>query len=193
MAQEIKNHGTRSLRHTKAFEFWRINNQNIQATADEYKHSRQTIYNWIENEDWETHAAKYNILEAEKAVDNAAQQSREHLADGKAAIETSRRNHGLFQQCVELLAKVAHQLIAKAHKEGKVETAADFALLYRTAGLDMLGDMTLKDANIAAKLYPSLIPQRLEIGEIKSPADLMILDRASDAEFKQLTDGEAEA
>jgi len=191
MAEPIKNHGTRSLRHTKAFEFWRINNQNIQATADEYKHSRQTIYNWIQNEDWETHAAKYNILEAEKAVDNAAKQSREHLVDGTKAIEVSRTNHKNFQTCIQLVAALAQELLNNA--QGTIKTAADMAALIKTANLDMLGDMTMKDANIASKLYPSLIPQRLEIGEIKSPADLMILDRASDAEFKQLTDGEAEA
>ena len=191
MAEPIKNHGTRSLRHTKAFEFWRINNQNIQATADEFKHSRQTIYNWIQNEDWETHAAKYNILEAEKAVDNAAKQSREHLVDGTKAIEVSRTNHKNFQTCIQLVAALAQELLHNA--QGTIKTAADMAALIKTANLDMLGDMTMKDANIAAKLYPSLIPQRLEIGEIKSPADLMILDRASDAEFKQLTDGEAEA
>lgn len=193
MSQEIKNIGTRDLRHTKAFEFWRINNQNIQATAEEFKKSRQTIYNWIQSEDWEAHAVRFNALEAEKAVDNAAKQSREHLTDGTKAIETSRRNHGLFQQCVELLAKVAHQLIAKAHQEGRVQTAEDFALLFRSAGLDILGDLALKDANIAAKLYPSLIPQRLEIGEVKSPAELMLLDQASQAEFSQLTEPEARA
>lgn len=193
MSQEIKNIGTRDLRHTKAFEFWRINNQNIQATAEEFKKSRQTIYNWIQSEDWEAHAVRFNALEAEKAVDNAAKQSREHLTDGTKAIETSRRNHGLFQQCVELLAKVAHQLIAKAHQEGRVQTAEDFALLFRSAGLDILGDLALKDANIAAKLYPSLIPQRLEIGEVKSPAELMLLDQASQAEFSQLTEPEAQA
>lgn len=193
MSQEIKNIGTRDLRHTKAFEFWRINNQNIQATAEEFKKSRQTIYNWIQSEDWEAHAVRFNALEAEKAVDNAAKQSREHLTDGTKAIETSRRNHGLFQQCVELLAKVAHQLIAKAHQEGRVQTAEDFALLFRSAGLDILGDLALKDANIAAKLYPSLIPQRLEIGEVRSPAELMLLDQASQAEFSQLTEPEARA